>query len=248
MVACHAAIRNRESYYAIRFLLGMFEAGMFPGIMAQLTSWYRSDEMGKPVAWLFAIQQMTGVIGSLICYAISYMNGIAGLSAWRWWVLPFNSPREGIPTSLVFNTDTRVYLLEGLATILFSAVVFFVLPDYPKSPRSNKWLSKREQEFIEARLSDNAPLTNDPAFSEKEIIAALRSPHMWVFTLSQMLVNTGGYALNWYLPTITTSLGFATLPKNQLLNIPPAASGIVGIVIAAYFMSWSVLTRLAFIM
>lgn len=53
-------MKAREFYY---FLLDMLEAGMFPGIMAQLASWYRSDEMGKPVAWLFATQQLTGVVG-----------------------------------------------------------------------------------------------------------------------------------------------------------------------------------------
>lgn len=89
VVACHAAIQNRDSFYTVRFLLGMLEAGMFPGIMAQLAAWYRSDEMGKPVAWLFAVQQLTGVVGSLICYLISYMNGIRGLSAWRWLVFHF---------------------------------------------------------------------------------------------------------------------------------------------------------------
>lgn len=92
-------------------------------------------------------------------------------------------------------------------TIFFSAVVFVVLPDYPKSPRSNRWLTAREQEFIEIRLPNNAPLTSDPVFAKKEVIASLKSPLMWSFTLSQMLVNFGNYALTWYLPTIVTNLG-----------------------------------------
>jgi hypothetical protein len=62
----------------------MLEAGMFPGVAAQLTSWYRPDEMGKPIAWFFAIQQLATIFGSLICYGISYMNGMRGMSAWSW--------------------------------------------------------------------------------------------------------------------------------------------------------------------
>lgn len=139
-------------------------------------------------------------------------------------------------------------MLEGLATIVFAAVVFFILPDYPKSQRSDKWLSKREQEFIETRLSENAPLTSDPNFSRKEVIASLKAPSIWAFMLCQLFINFGGYALIWYLPTITTSLGFASLPKNQLLNIPPAAAAVLGIVFSAKFMSWSILTRPAYIM
>ena len=203
----------------------MFEAGMFPGVMAQLSSWYRTDEMGKPVTWFFAISCLSGIVGSLLCYGISYMNGIQGLSAWRW-----------------------VYLIEGLATILFAGAVYWFLPDYPKSPRSKRWLTEREQEFIEARLPENAPLTSDPAFSKKEIVVTLKSPLIWSFTLSQTLVNLGGYALTWYLPTIVTNLGFVGLPRNQLLNIPPAAAAILGLAFASWFISRAFIVRPAFIM
>ncbi|KAJ9367563.1 hypothetical protein DTO282F9_3381 [Paecilomyces variotii] len=225
ILACHAAAQNRAALYALRFLLGMLEAGMFPGVAVQLASWYRPDEMGRPIAWMFGIQQLATVVGSLICYAISYMNGMRGLSAWRW-----------------------VYLLEGIATILFSVIIWLVLPDYPKSPRSNKWLTSREQEFIEARLPETAPVTSDPAFKKEEVIEALKTQSMWAFMLSQFFVNLGGYSLSWYLPTITTSLGFAGLPKNQLLNIPPAAASILAIIFSAYFIKRAYITRPAYIM
>lgn len=98
-----------------------------------------------------------------------------------------------------------------------------MLPDYPKSPTSNKWLTPREQEYLEVRLSENAPLTEEAAFNKAEVIAALKDPRTYAFMLNQLLINLGGYGLSWYLPTITTNLGFAGLPRNQLLNIPPAA-------------------------
>ncbi|KAJ5492113.1 Major facilitator superfamily domain general substrate transporter [Penicillium expansum] len=193
VLACQAAVQNRQGLLALRFLLAMLETGSYPGILTQLNSWYPSDEMATPVAWL-----------------LGYMDGVRGLSAWRW-----------------------VFIIEGIITVLFSGVIFLVLPDYPKSPRSSKWLSLREQEFIEARLGERAPKTADPAFSKKEILAALRSPIQWSFTFSQMLINLGMYALQWYLPTLTTSFGFTKLPANQLLNIPPAATGIIGVVLGA---------------
>jgi hypothetical protein len=123
-----------------------------------------------------------------------------------------------------------------------------VLPDYPKSPSSDKWLTKREQEFIETRLPENAPLTSDPIFSKKEVIASLKTPTIWSFMLSQMLVNMGGYALTWYLPTITTNLGFASLPRNQLLNIPPAAAAVIALIAADYVISLALIPRPAVIM
>ena len=141
-----------------------------------------------------------------------------------------------------------MYLLEGVATILFSGIVFWVLPDYPKSPRSDRFLTKREQEFIDTRLPEHAPRTDDPFFSKKEVIASLKNPSIWSFMLSQALVNLGGYALNWYLPTITTSLGFAKLPRNQLLNIPPSVAAVGGIIFSAFFLRRALIPRPAYIM
>ncbi|KAL5363176.1 major facilitator superfamily domain-containing protein [Aspergillus floccosus] len=225
VLACHAAAQNKETLWALRFLLGMCEAGMFPGIAAQLCGWYRSDEMGKPIMWMFAFQNTSGIIGYLLAYGISYMNGVAGMSAWRW-----------------------VYLLEGLFTVLFAGLVYLILPDWPKSDRTKKWLTEREQEYVEARLSENAPRTGDSSFSKAELIASLKDPRTYSFMLSQVLVNFAGYALTWELPTITTSLGFAGLPRNQLLNIPPSAAAVLAIILSGWFQKQAYLTRPAYVM
>ncbi|KAH8647918.1 MFS transporter [Xylariales sp. PMI_506] len=220
VVTCHAALQNKQGFYAVRFLLGALEAGFFPGLAAQMCSWYRSDEYGRPIMWMFAFQNCAGIVGSLLVYGISYMDGVGGLSAWRW-----------------------VFLLEGIITILFSAVIWFVLPDYPKSPRSSKWLTPEEQEYLELRLSDNAPRTEEPDFRWSEVVRAFRDPKNYLFTACQFLLNIAGYGLSWQLPTITASLGFATLPRNQLLNIPPAAITVLGIIVVAWFMSKAIVVR-----
>lgn len=158
------------------------------------------------------------------------------------------SIRHTLSSSSWLIEIVRLYLLEGLFTILFAGVVFLVLPDWPKSPRSDKWLTKREQEYLEARLSENQPQTADPNLSKKEIWDSLTDPRTYAFMLSQILVNFGGYGLQWQLPTITTSLGFAGLPRNQLLNIPPAACTVLSIIFAGWFLKHAWLSRPAFIM
>ncbi|KAH7061296.1 major facilitator superfamily domain-containing protein [Macrophomina phaseolina] len=225
VLACHAAVKNKEGLYTARFFLGMMEAGMFPGLAVQLCSWYRADEIQKPFMWMFAIQNTSGIVGSLVAYGVSYMNGLGGLSAWRW-----------------------VYLLEGIATILFGAVVWAVLPDYPKSPRSNSWLTPREQEYLEARLTDNAPKTHEPSFEKSEVKASLKDWRTYSFMAIHFTTNMAGYALSWQLPTITTALGYAGLPRNQLLNIPPAVGSVVCIIFAGWFLRQAYLTRPMFIM
>ena len=176
--------------------------------------------MGKPVMWVASFANMSGIVGSLIAYGVSYLNGVGGLSAWRW-----------------------LYLLEGIATICFTIVVFIFLPDYPKSPRSQKWLTPREQDYIEKRLSKNAPLTSDSAFTKEEIFAGLKDIKVWSFTLQHFLLNLSANALSWQLPTVVTSLGFAGLPRNLLLNIPPAAGSVLLVIFSGWFLKQAYMPR-----
>lgn len=60
------------------------EAGLWPAICTHAASWYRSDEMGRPFLVIGAIGNCSGIVGALLAYGISYMNGLGGLSAWRW--------------------------------------------------------------------------------------------------------------------------------------------------------------------
>jgi hypothetical protein len=152
------------------------------------------------------------------------------------------------PSGQYHINKNRVYLLEGIFTILFAGVVYLVLPDWPKSERTSKWLTPREQEYVEARLSENAPKTDDSNFAVNEVIAALKDPRTYSFMIQQLLINFAGYALSWQLPTITTSLGFAGLPRNQLLNIPPAAASVLAIIFSGWFLKRAYMTRPAYIM
>lgn len=130
----------------------------------------------------------------------------------------------------------------------FAGIVYVVLPDWPKSERSSKWLTKREQEYLDLRLSENAPRTEDAHFSRAEVIRSLKDFRTYAFCLSQILMNLGGYGLQWQLPTVTTSLGYAGLPRNQLLNIPPAAASVLAIIFAGWFINRAFITRPLFIM
>lgn len=118
----------------------------------------------------------------------------------------------------------------------FAGLVWIVYPDYPRSPRSAKWLTPREQKFIELRLTENAPRTHDLNFSWKEALKTLKDVRMWSFMMAQVCMNTGGFGLTWFLPTIITNLGFTGLPRNQLLVIPPSAAAIIAICVAAYIL------------
>ncbi|KIW09913.1 hypothetical protein PV08_11689 [Exophiala spinifera] len=216
--ACCGAVRNSTQLIVCRWFVGMLEAGMFPGVITTLSYWYRSDEVGRPILWYFSIAQFSGIFGALVCYGTSFMNELQELSGWRW-----------------------TFILEGVATMLMAIVIFFFLPDFPKSKRSASWLTPREQQFIEARLSPHAPATGDPSWNSKDAIIALTSPTTWGFLFDQTLMNLSTYALNWYLPSIIAGLGFVKLPTSLLLNIPPAVAGILamGVCVLVTSRAWA---------
>jgi MFS family permease len=137
----------------------MMEAGMFPGIMAQLNSWYRSEDMGKAIMWFFAIQNAAGIVGSLLVYGISYMNGVRGLSAWRWYV----------PIKLYVASLT---LLQGIYPRRHNDYILFrnllVRPARLSQITTELEMAYRTRaKFIDAQLSENAPRTKDKFFDRR---------------------------------------------------------------------------------
>lgn len=199
--------------------------------------------MGKPNVWLYGVQTLAPIFGALIVYGCSYIDGKGNLSGWQWGKSGFT-----LPSSDSTNQGISVYLLEGIFTILFSFVVYFVLPDYPKSPRSSKWLTPREQEYLDVRLSENQPRTHESKFDIKEVWASLRNPRTYAFTTAQLFMNFGGYALTWQTPIIITNLNFVGLPRNVLLLLPIAASCIIGVIFAGWFQKKAYITRPLFTM
>lgn len=73
--------------------------------------------------------------------------------------------------------------------MVFAVVVWFILPDYPKSKGSQSWLTPREQEFLEARLTANAPKTNDANFSTRETVQAIKDIRTWSFMAAQASIQ-----------------------------------------------------------
>lgn len=137
-------VRSFGSVTAVRFLLGVFEAGtyqhlfclsmaeltgptgLFPGLVYYLTFWYRTDERSIRVAIILASATLAGAFGGALAFGIGHMNQTHGLSAWRW-----------------------LFILEGLPSCLSSILVFFFFPDYPETV---KWLSEEEKELAKERL------------------------------------------------------------------------------------------------
>lgn len=127
------------SVTAVRFLLGTFEAGLFPGLVYYLTFWYRTDERSIRVAFILASATLAGAFGGAIAYGVGHMNGTRGLQAWRW-----------------------LFIIEGIPSLLSSILVFFFLPDYPETVN---WLSFEEKALATSRLKFEASHGHDESLT-----------------------------------------------------------------------------------
>ncbi|KAK0392761.1 hypothetical protein NLU13_2256 [Sarocladium strictum] len=206
---CHIPVKNKEGIYATRFFLGLFESGMFPGIILQLTFWYRPDEMSVRLLYFYILGNLSGIFSGLLAYAFDTVSGAHGLSGWQW-----------------------LFLAEGLMTIVLGVAVKFLLPDFPPTA---KWLTDREKAFIQARLPANAPRAAEQDFNLSEIWSSLKDCRLWLFTLIWATFTVGTSGVRFYQPTVIVNLGFTTIARAQLLNLPISILAIIVIGVTGSF-------------
>jgi len=120
-------VHNFAGVTALRFLLGVLEAGLFPGLVYYLTFWYRTEERSIRVALILASATLAGAFGGAIAYGVGHMDQVGGLAAFRW-----------------------LFILEGLPSLLSAPLVYFCLPDYPETV---SWLSDQERALALQRLA-----------------------------------------------------------------------------------------------
>ncbi|KAJ2980697.1 hypothetical protein NQ176_g2476 [Zarea fungicola] len=190
----HAAVKNKGGLFATRFLLGLAEAGMFPGVILQMTFWYRPDEMSLRLLYFYICGNSAGIFGGLLAYAFDSISGAGGLSGWQW-----------------------LFLTEGITTVLFGIVIWFYFPDFPDTA---KWLTDKEKRFIQARLPANAPRAREANFRLSEIVDALKDKRLWLFTLIWATFTVGTNGVTFYQATVIADLGFTNIAQAQLLNLP----------------------------
>jgi ACS family tartrate transporter-like MFS transporter len=123
--AC-ALIRGPYSFYVLRFLLGVAEAGFFPGIILYLTFWFPKAWLGRTTAVFMAASTFGLFIGGPLATLIAHLNGVAGIRTWQW-----------------------LFLLEGLPALLVAFAILKVIPDRPASA---SWLSDDEKQWVAERL------------------------------------------------------------------------------------------------
>jgi MFS family permease len=200
-------VHNYAQVTGLRFLLGVMEAGLFPGLVFYLTFWYRNSERSIRVALILASATLAGAFGGAIAFGVGHMNGAHGLSAWRW-----------------------LFIIEGAPSCASAVLVWFLLPDYPETA---KWLSKEEKELTEHRLAKEGSKGSASAMSWEDAKDTLTDWRLYAHYMVYVGISTPFSSLSLFTPAITSGLGYSDL-RAQLMTVPPYAVAYVVTVIVAW--------------
>lgn len=176
--------------------------------------------MSKRLLYFYILGNFSTVISGVLAYAFNGVSGKGGLSGWQWYVPIY------FPEKLILKFQ-RVFLVEGLVTVVFGILLFFLLPDCelfmassdlsnesskltrnPLVPPQAKWLTEKEKAFVQARLPKNAPRESEKNFDFREIVTSLKDVKMWLFTFCWAFFTVGTSGLTFYQPTVVANLGF----------------------------------------
>ena len=201
-------VRAPASFYLLRFLLGVAEAGFFPGIIFYLSEWFPSEARARAVARFMTAIPVSGAIGGPVSGALLGLNGWLGLAGWQW-----------------------LFLLEGVPAIVLGAVVFWYLPDRPETAA---WLDADQRRWLCERLAtERARCIGHHSFG---VVRALSSGVVWQLGLLVFLsISFGGYALGLWLPQIVSGFsGLSNLQVGFISSIPNLVAVIGMVIVAAH--------------
>jgi MFS family permease len=194
------------SFYFLRFMLGVAEAGFFPGIILYLTYWFPGARRARMVALFMTAIGVSNVIGSPVSGAImQYMDGAMNLRGWQW-----------------------LFLLEGIPSVIIGFLVLAVLPNGPKVA---KFLTPQERDLIVKRIEeDDADKTQ--LAGKSHLFDAFKDGRVWALCLVYFCGAVTFYAVSFWMPTIVQELGIDKKDylKVGLLTMIPWTGSIIAMV------------------
>ncbi len=187
--SCMMFIKNPAGFFLMRFLLGIAEAGFFPGIILYLTYWFPMRDRARTVALFSTAATLSGFVNSPISGKLLQLDGFKGLAGWQW-----------------------LFFLEGIPAVIVGILVLCVLPD---GPRKARWLSEEEKSGL---LSELEKENKTSSGKQHSVRAAFASGRLWLLCAIYFLLNVGGYGFEMWLPQIIRSFSNLTEFRIGLLN------------------------------
>jgi ACS family tartrate transporter-like MFS transporter len=195
----NAWVASPMAFYVLRFLLGIAEAGLYPGLLYILALWFPGKYRVRMLTLLILSTPFSIVVGSLISGPILLLDGMAGLAGWQW-----------------------LFVLQAIPTILLGGVFWLALPD---TPADAPWLPPAEKEWLVTQLGQER--TRREQVRRFSVTAALVSPVVWLAGLAGAGINAAAYGLILFLPQMIHALGVATQWAPLVNAIPFVVTSVV---------------------
>jgi MFS transporter, ACS family, tartrate transporter len=190
--ALMSLVSGEWSFYILRFLLGVAEAGFFPGIILYLTYWYPAEYRARFLAAFAIAVPVSTVIGAPVSGLLLGLDGAMGLKGWQW-----------------------LFIIEGVPSILLGIVTWFYLTDRPERA---DWLTAEQKAWLAARL--NAEVAAKEAAKHLTLSEALSSPKVLLLSLVYFGFVSALYGMQFWLPQIVKAFGLTNAQTGFVTAIP----------------------------
>lgn len=187
------------TFYLLRVLLGVAEAGFFPGVIFYLTLWFPSAYRARIVGQFMAAIPVSSAIGSPVSGQILGMHGISGLAGWQW-----------------------LFLLEAAPALVLAVVTYFYLTDRPGNAT---WLAAEERNWLDRRLA--AERAQREAVHDLSVWQAITHVRVWGLALVYFGAVAGLYGVGFWLPQIVKAFGLSNAMTGWVVAIPYVAGAVV---------------------
>ncbi|KAI0453534.1 retrograde regulation protein 2 [Xylaria acuta] len=178
-----------------RVLLGFFEGCLFPSMTLFLCNWYKREELGVRIAFLFIASALSGAFGGLLAWAILHLNGASNMSGWRW-----------------------LYIIEGLVTVVWAGLCFILIP---QNYETAYFLDDEQKDLMRKRAEEmNAYSGGSGHYTRKDIKEAAKDVKTWAHSVIQIAVVTILYGFGTFLPIIIKDGFHFSTVQAQYLVIP----------------------------
>jgi sugar phosphate permease len=172
-------VRSVPAFYGLRFVLGLAEAGFYPGVILYLTYWFPARWRGRAIAVLMSAIPVSSILGNpLSGWVMDAMNGLSGVAGWKW-----------------------MFIVEAAPALLIGIAAFFYLDN---SIAAAKWLDPEEKRVMEAAIAEDA---RSQASGVHRVAQAFRDPRVWFMCGIYFCFILGQYGLNFWMPTLIRSAG-----------------------------------------
>jgi sugar phosphate permease len=197
-------IKSEWAFYGMRFLLGLAEAGFFPGIIFYLTLWYPSRFRSSRTALFVSAIAVSGVIGNPISgWIMDMLSGVSGLAGWQW-----------------------LFLMEGIPSIVVGIWVIYYLNS---SIKEAKWLNENEKALLIKNIEEE-----DKNKDEVKLSDAFKSGKVWVLSAIYFTLMIGLYGIAFWLPTIIKAFGIKSYLGVGLITAIPYFVATVGMILLSW--------------